>query len=125
MSDPSAYARKTPPREKTNSPARKALTSSFRVQICFEIAEPSGPAYKEGLDGEPRAISLVSQNLRPLQGAGSILLHYVTYPFEDISNGNAVRSNYMRAQMLHTRPKSDKPMSAENATTERVYDTRF
>ena len=84
-----------------------------------------GPALKEGLRGGPRAGSVVSQNLRPLQGAGSILLHYVTRPFEDISDGGAVGSNYTRAQMLHTRPKSDKAMSAENARTERVYDSQF
>ena len=74
-----------------------------------------GPASKEGLRGVPRAVSVVSQNLRPLQGAGSILLHYVTRPFEDMSDGSAVGANYTRAQMLHTRAKSDKAEAAENA----------
>lgn len=90
--------------------ARKthARDSDLVSKLVVSAGRRVGPALKEGLRGGPRAGSVVSQNLRALQGAGSILLHYVTRPFKDIPDGSAAGSNYTRVQMLHTRPKSDK-----------------
>ena len=60
---------------------------------------------KEGLSGGPRAYGVVSQNLRPLGGASSILRHHVTCSFEVIPDGGAAKSRQTFAQILHIQPR--------------------
>src|SRR5215207_11181543 len=82
----------------------------FRPRELVECVRgaPGRPRTKEGLGGGPRAFSVVSQNLRPLRDASSILRHHVPHTFEVIVDGRPpVGNRRSRRYYIHA-PKSDK-----------------
>lgn len=73
---------RTPPEDEPvrQSGKHAPLLSASRANVFWDRGARIGPAKRRGLDGGPRVISYVSQNLRPLQGESSILQHHVAYP---------------------------------------------